>query len=286
MIRKITLLSLLTAIFAFGTVTACKKKKKHKHHKKWKKKHKKWKKHSKSTGKKCKKLYKKIVKGTAYSKKDIKARFGSKDGFISACKVQRDEGPFKKLLKCVKREEELSSCGKKHLATLLGPKMAKVKVPGGTKPTTGITEDPKDNAFKDIKLLGQKLYKKILKKDLEAVKKMVVTKEDVKAFDKGTLFDKYANPKKFEEKFKEWTKSFEGTTFKEVKAKEEEKKTVKPGEKVKKLEELTAAIKAPVTVWGVNVRGEKGGKTHQCAFVAVELNGKWKLLRLKGCKVK
>jgi len=287
MFRQITLLSLLTAIFAFGTVTACKTKRHKKHHKGYKKDKK-----GKKGKKACKRLYDEILAKTSYTKADVKKMYGDKDGFVAACKAGRHDGPFKKLLKCKKKDESFAKCSKKHLAILFGKqvkkdKIKKVKVdkPKVDKPKADET-DGKNGAFKSIDKLGETIFQIAAKGDFDAIKKLMITAEDAKDFDKGTLFKKFANEKKFKAKFDEWTKLFKGTTFKSVKAKDDEKKTVKPGEKVKKLEELTAAIKKDVTVWNVNVKAEKGGKITKCAFVAIALGDKWKLIRLKGCKVK
>ncbi|MBU1534553.1 hypothetical protein KKF84_04485, partial [Myxococcota bacterium] len=277
MIKKITLLSLLTAIFAFGTVTACKQKKRHKRHKSYKK-------HKGEGKKQCKKLYKEILEQTSYTKDDIKKMYGSKDSFIGACKAGKDGGPFKKLLKCRKKDEKLAKCGKKHLAILFGKKIVKDKGPKADKPKTdkpkadkpkADDEDGKDGAFKNVEKLGEAIFKIAAKGDFEAMKKMMVTPADVKDIDNGTLFKKFANEKKFKSKFEEWVKMFKDNAFKSVKAKDDEKKTVKPGEKVKKLQELTASIKKEVTVWNVNIKAEKGGKITKCAFAAIQLGEKW-----------
>jgi hypothetical protein len=281
MFKNITLLSLLVAIFAFGSITGCKKKR-HKRHKR-NKSHKRYKKNKKQ----CKKLYKRIASDTKYSKRDIKKVYGDKDGFISACKENKHSGPFFKLLKCVKHNEDLSKCGKKHLNKILKnhKKDKKIKVKKIKKDTAPAkVVDGKIASAMDV---GKLLYDTALKGDFVAMKKLFVTAEDVKAFDNGNIFKKFANEKKLKSKFEVWTKTFKGSVLKKVKAKDEDKVVVKPGEKPKKLEELAAAIKKEVTVWNMSVKATVGTETFKCALVTIKLGDKnWKLIRIKGCKKK
>ena len=279
MFQKISFITILAAIFAFGSMAGCgkKKKKKHKKHYKIKK--------SKKSKNKCKKLYKKIIEKTDYTKKDIKSVFGDKQGFIAACKANKDSKPWKKIFKCCKKDKKLRKCAKKQLKILLKKKIKKDKI---KKNKDKKDKDKKDKkTFKDPKNLGEIIFKAAKKDDFDAVKKIFVTEDDVKDFNNGKLFEKYANKKKLKSMFEKYSKLFKGGDLKKVK-KDSEKMVIKPGSKEKKFVELGAAIKKDVKIWAWKLKVEgKDKKDVKCSFVVIKISDEnWKLLRLKGCKKK
>jgi hypothetical protein len=294
MFKKITLMSMLALIFAMGslTVTSCKKRNKHK---KWKKRNKRNKRRRKEEKKRerkerkkaCNKLYKKIISSTSYTKKDIKAVFNDKKGFIRTCKANQELKPWRKLIKCRNSHESFQKCSKKYLKKLFKNKIKKGKIKKVKSSGNASGELKLEDAKKSAKSTAFFAFKAAKKGDFEKLNKIVLTKEEAKDFDKGNLFNKYANPKKLKEKFEKWKTFFLGAEFKKIKPKDEEKFNIAPGSKVKKFEELGAAVKKEVTVWSLNIKAEKDGKTAKCAVVTIKLADKdWRVIRLKGCKWK
>ncbi|MDA3863405.1 MAG: hypothetical protein PF689_05995, partial [Deltaproteobacteria bacterium] len=145
-----------------------------------------------------------------------------------------------------------------------------------------------EEALKSGEELGKFVFQSAFKNDFTKIEKIMLKPEEAKAFAKETLFKTYANPENLKKKFKTWVQNFDKTIFKKVKIEDKNIKTIKPGDKSKKFKELGAALTREITVVEGKIISRKLKKTSaKCSFVGIKLKeNDWRLLRLKGCKIK
>jgi hypothetical protein len=133
--------------------------------------------------------------------------------------------------------------------------------------------------------IGKYLFKACVKKDFDAVKKLLPKKDEISAFASEDLLKNYGNSDKMKEKFRKWKDQFRKARFKKVKAKSDDRLKLTKDKAPEKFKKLAEALTAEATIQPAKVFGKKkNGTKVKCAYVALKVKDGWRLLRLKGCK--